>query len=73
MSLYDIIFLVQMLSTAGAHVCVQRCVHAKRQSHSRLGAKSPVRHLDDIALDLILREIRNQLKSIALSMRYADD
>ena len=38
-------------------------------THSRLGAKSPVRLLDDIALDLILREIRNQLKSIVLALR----
>jgi len=42
-------------------------------THSRLGAKSHVRHMDDIALDLILREIRNQLKSIILSMRHIDD
>ena len=42
-------------------------------THSRLGAKSPVRLLDDIALDLILSEIRNQLKSIILALRYTDD
>ena len=41
-------------------------------THSRLGAKSHVRHLDEIALDLILREIRNQLKSIADSMHCTD-
>jgi len=41
-------------------------------THSRLGAKSPVRDVDDVALDLILREIRNQLKSIVLSMHCTD-
>jgi len=41
-------------------------------THCRLGAKSPVRDMDDIALDLILREIQNQLKSIALSMHCTD-
>jgi len=41
-------------------------------THSRLGAKSHVRHLDDIALDLILREIRNLLKSIVLNSYRKD-
>ena len=36
-------------------------------THSRLGAKSHVRHLDDVALDIILRGIRNVLKSIELN------
>jgi len=41
-------------------------------THSRLGAKSPVRHMDDIALDLILREIRKLLNSIVLNSYCTD-
>ena len=41
-------------------------------THCRLGAKSHVRDMDDIALDLILREIQNQIKCIALSMHCTD-
>jgi ankyrin repeat protein len=41
-------------------------------THSRLGSQSHVNHMHDIALDLVLREIRNQLESIALSMHCTD-